>query len=255
MNADLEDRVQASLHRAKLPPASDYLRSRVASLVTTSATEPAPVDSRRPSRRRAWLLLPAAAILAALAGLSLLMPGAPPPTVVDGLPVLSVSQVLAERAAGGLNTQPVAVGGYWTDAEIGHSCAAAVRSELEPGCHDREFGITELNEPVLKFGRFSQIVYEAQGPHLTPYLAHDLARLDELFGLPLVNRERFPPVPIVVVGHFDDPLADRCQPENRQACRDRLVVDKIAYFNPGLARWAPGIPTIEPSDPPPPSHY
>ncbi len=201
------------------------------------------------------MLLPAAAILVALAGLSVLSHGSPPPTVVDGLPVLSVGEVLRQRAAGGLRNQPVAVGGYWTDAVIGHSCVMAERSELEPQCNDGEYGITEFNEPILKIGRYVEIVYRARGPWLTPYLARDLDGLDALFGLPRSNGEQHAPVPIVVIGHFDDPLAGRCRPELRDGCLDRLVVERIAYFNPGAARWASDIPTIEPTPPPAPSHY
>lgn len=257
MNDELEGLIEVSLRRAKLPPAPDSLRSRAASLVTpTAALETKPVVQGRSSRSRPWLLLPAAAILVALVAVTLLLPGTPrPPTEVDGLPVLSVSQVLAQRAAGGLRNQPVAVGGFWTNAVIGHSCAVGAYSELEDLCHAREYGISVLNEPVLKFGRFHQIVYEAKGPHLTPYLPHDLAGLDRMYGLPWVNGEQYPPVPIVVVGHFDDRLADRCQPDRQQECRDRLVVDWIAYFNPRAAGWAEGIPTIEPTPPPPPPTY
>jgi hypothetical protein len=95
MTADMEDRLRTSLCLAKLPPAPDHLRVRAASLATPNAAlAPKPVNEGRSSRSRPWLLLPAAAILVALVGVALLIPGAPPPTVVDGLPVLSVSEVL-----------------------------------------------------------------------------------------------------------------------------------------------------------------
>lgn len=257
MTADLEDRLRTSMHSAKLPPAPDYLRRRTASLVTpTAALKPKAVHLGGSSRSRPWLLLPAAAILVALVGMALLIPGAPPPTVVDGLPVLSVSDVLAQRAGGGLRNQPVAVGGYWSDGSVAHMCAPPLGQPgvLELYCADGEFGITERNEPITLVGRFHQFVYIAQGPHLTPFFEQGEPGTGSYWH-PDGTGWGSPPVPIVVVGHFDDPRADLCQASARQICLDRLVVDRIAYFNPGLARWPPGIPTPEPTDPPAPPTY
>jgi hypothetical protein len=39
------------------------------------------------------------------------------------------------------------------------------------------------------------------------------------------------PTPVVLVGHFNDPRAPRCQPENRQECADRFVVTAVAWAN------------------------
>lgn len=255
MTTDLEGMLRTGLHLAKLPPAPDHLRSRAALLVTPmAAAQPKPTHESRSSRSRPLLLLPAAAIVVALVGLSLLIPGAAPPTVVDGLPVLSVSQILAQRAAGGLRNQPVAVGGYWSDGSVAHSCGPPQSNPgvLELYCRDGEFGITELNEPIIVIDRGGYVT-EPQGPHLTPYLPSDVPGLDALRGLPIINGQRYLPVPIVVVGHFDDPGAAQCRAEARQLCMDRLVVDKIAYFNPGAVA-TPGItpsPTPFPSPGPP----
>lgn len=258
MTDDLESQIRESLRLSKLPIAPDHLRQRVAkSLTLVGIDEPQVRGVDRNRRGRPWLLLPATAILMALAGLSLLIPGSPPPTVVDGLPVLSVSEVLAQRAAGGLRDQPVAVGGYWSYTAIALSCAApnGRPGALEIYCYDGLSGITERNEPIFLLGRYVETTWQAKGPHLTPYVPSGLAGGERLFGQPTNDGQQFPPIPIVVVGHFDDRRAADCRPEARQLCLDRLVVDRIVYFNPGAASWAANIPTREPSPPPAPSHY
>jgi hypothetical protein len=250
MNSNLEERLRASFRSADLPEAPDSLRDRIQSAADRTA-------SRRPTRRvgRGWLLLPVAALIAVALGAALLSVGARPPTNVDGLPVMSVSQVLDARAAGGLRNQSVAVGGYWSDGSrsVYVSCAAPVPwaqpGELELYCTDGLWGITELKEPVIVIDRDG---YETppSGPHLTPFIPNDLPGSEGLYSLPRINGERYLLVPIVVVGHFDDQRAAQCRPAATQLCLDRLVVDKIAYFNPAAARiWVststplPPVPT------------
>ena len=249
MNADIEDRMRSSLQRAQLPLAPDHLRSRAAAAMETKATdELRPIQQRRTSRSRPWLLLPAAAILVALVGVTLLIPGAPLPTVVDGLPVMTVSAVLDARAAGGLRNQPVAVGGYWSYDDVALFCQFGVPlGSLLLSCEDRLRGITERDEPVFLIGTHGETLWQAQGPHLYPYFAADTAEVDKLFEM-APGGAPYPPVPIVVVGHFDDPRAALCH-AREQECADRLVVDRVAYYNRNLAQWPAGIPTPEPTDP------
>lgn len=144
------------------------------------------------------------------------------PTTVDGLRILSVGEALEARAAGGLKDQPVALRGYWSGLASAHSCPYALDQpgELELYCHDGEDGITERDEPILR----------AAGPHLTPFVPETFAR--RLFARPIANGQQLPPVPIVVVGHFDDPRAADCRPQARQLCRDRFVIDRIVSFGP-----------------------
>jgi hypothetical protein len=172
------------------------------------------------------------------------------PPAVNGLPVMSVTEVLAARAAGGLVNQPVAVGGYWSNGSVRHSCVPPPEptGELELWCSDGEFGITDLDERILTVDHRGYGT-EAVGPHLTPWFPDDLDGLAELFGLPVINGQQYPPVPIVVVGHFNDPRAEDCRPAARQLCRDRLVVDRIAVFDTG----AVPTPGVTPSPTPFPS--
>jgi hypothetical protein len=241
-------------------------------------------DRRRTARGRSTLLIAAAAVLLTIAGGAILLtggyravlpnrssqtanpaatssPGPTPiaqatlPTEVDGRPVQTVSEAIAKRDAGGLGTNPIAVRGYWSDGSVMHSCGAPDQAtgELELYCNDREFGITELDEPIVVISR-SGIATEGSGPWLTPYLSGDVAGAANLFKLPIINGQRFPPVPIVVVGHFNDPRAVKCRPIARKLCRDRLVIDRIVQFGPDAVPTPAPTPSPTPfpfADPPP----
>jgi len=176
------------------------------------------------------------------------------PTTVDGLTVMTVSEVLAARDGGGLRGEAVAVAGYWSGGIFPHSCPAPMGQpgELEIYCRDGEWGITELDERILSFDR-NGYGTTAVGPALTPWFPNDLEGIDELYGLPTINGQPYPPVPIVVVGHFDDPRAADCRAEARQLCLDRLVVDRIAAFDlaavptPGVSPTPTRFPSPAPS--------
>lgn len=269
MSDDLDARLRERLRKNSLPPAPVSLHARL------HALRDEPRGTRFRSMGRAWLLIvpivvvvllglsgfiggqpePSGSNLASVPGIeSSLSPAVPNPAVIDGLQVMTVSEVLAARSAGGLKIVAVAVGGYWTDGSIGHSCAfpVVIPGVLEIYCQDGEFGITELDEPVIVIDRRGSVT-PPRGPALTPYFPEGLSRLEELFSLPIINGQRYPPVPIVVIGHFDDPLAAACRPERRQACLDRLVVDRIASFN-AQAVPTPGVsPTPSPFPSPAPS--
>ncbi len=270
MSDDLDARLRERLRKSPLPPAPVSLHARL------HALRDEPRGTKFRSLSHAWLLIVPIAVVVLL-GLSGVIGGQPGPSasdlasvpivhpgespavtqgadVIDGLPVMTVSEVLAARSAGGLRSEAIAVGGYWTDGSIGHSCAfpQSQPGVLEIYCQDGEFGITELDEPVIVIDRHGNVT-PPRGPTLTPYFPEGLARLGELFSLPIINGQRYPPVPIVVIGHFDDPLAAACRPERRQTCLDRLVVDRIAIFNP-QAVPTPGVsPTPSPFPSPPPS--
>lgn len=269
MNDDLEPRLRDALRRADLPGAPESTREWLAQL----KDDPRPTGGR--SRLRPLLILvPAAALLLAFVvfggGLSAPTPSPSPaprapspsptaqlfPATVDGLPVLTVGEVLAARAAGGLRNQPVAVGGYWSYGVTGVMCAAPVGSpgELEIYCNDGLYGITERDEPILVMNQDTGRSSVATGPHLTPWVSD--AILTKILSAELVNGRLIlrPTVPIVVVGHFDDPRAAACRPQARKLCADRLVVDRIAMFDPSSVPVPTPSPTPTPfpiSDPPP----
>lgn len=253
---DLERRLRRKMRAIELPAAPGSLHIR---LQAVAASEPHPVAVRKDGRTgRVRVLLGLAAILlvggaAAVSYVSSRRPDIP--TTVDGLPVLTVSEAIAAHGAGSLPGSRAAIRGWWSNGEVGHSCAPSTEpiGDLELYCHDGEYGITERNEPMFVIDMSSGLItYEAQGPHLSPYFDEPMAGIADLFGLPIINGQRYPPVPIVVVGHFDDPRGAQCRPEKRQACLDRLVLDRIVEFSPDSVP-TPGV-TAPPSafpDPPP----
>jgi hypothetical protein len=207
----------------------------VAPLVTTGSASPATEPS--PSRSTALATMPA---------------------TVDGKSVLSVSEAIRQRDAGDLGSDPVAIRGYWSNPSVAHSCAAPDHQtgDLEIYCHDREFGITELNEAIEIISLHGEVT-TGSGPWLTPFISGEVEGADDVFNLPMVNGQRFPPVPIVVVGHFNDPRSKDCGAEAQQVCRDRLVIDRIVYFHPEAVPSPAPSPTPTPfpsSDPPPPPY-
>jgi hypothetical protein len=169
--------------------------------------------------------------------------------------VYTVSEAIAARDAGELGSDQITLTGYWSDRSFGHSCGAPPQpqGELELGCHDGEFGISEANEAIGRLTPAGQWI-PAESAHLSPWGTEDIGR--RLVTLPLADGVPFPPVPIVVVGHFDDPRAADCRPQARQLCRERFVLDEIVSFDP--ASVPPPTPTPEPTpfpDPPPPAPF
>jgi hypothetical protein len=289
MIEDVESRFSADLQRIRLPDAPDRLHDRI---LRIPAVVPA---SHQRSDRRPLLVLLAAALLATVAAVLLVSGGnqAPLPTPsessqaspsnlasprsiasasphasasldpfvsfpasVDGRPVRSVSEVLALRTEGRLPPGAVSLRGYWSDGSIGHSCTAPDGSpgELEIYCHDGEYGIAEDNEPVFVIDKFSRGTH-ATGPWLTPFVPEEVDGIAALFNLPIANGQRFLPVPILVVGHFDDPRASKCRPASRQLCKDRFVLDRIVQFDPASIPTPAPTPSPTPfpfADPPPP---
>jgi hypothetical protein len=108
-------------------------------------------------------------------------------------------------------------------------------------------GITEDNEPIWKTDSFGDVTVAA-GPHLYPAFSPSAGSHPELYNLPVINGQQYPPVPIVIVGHFNDAGSSLCLPDVRQTCLDRLVIDRIVSFDPGLVP-TPGVsPTPLPVD-------
>lgn len=158
---------------------------------------------------------------------------------------VTVTEAIALRDGGDLGSDPFTLEGYWSNRIIGHSCAAGPPNigELELYCHGDEYGITERNEPVLEWERPARLIL-TDGPRLVPWMPDEIG--NRLFTLPMIGDAFFPPVPIVVLAHFDDPRAADCREEARQACRERLVLDELLSFDPS------SVPPPTPAPPPTP---
>lgn len=280
MNEDLERRLHAQLHE-ELPPATAATR---AFLERLPLDHPRNVARSGAGRGAVTAVIVGIGLLAlaSMAGLggspeppdgvvsppttALPSPtGSPPPLPsadsVDGLTIHSVSKLLDLRADGRIGGERVALRGFWSDRRQDYflSCIDpdSTPGELEIPCRDGTFGITERDEPIATLTEDADgtRLVRTDGPALTPFVEEALT--ERLFDLPNINGQPYLPVPIVVVGHFDDPRAADCRPESRQRCRDRLVLDEIVEFRPEAVP-TPGItpsPTPFPFADPPPAPF
>jgi len=222
----------------------------------------------RPPRELALIAILTGAVVVA-AGCALSSPAGPSPAVeptptptsaqpaIDGVPIMSVAELLAGRAAGSASGGPYALRGYWSVRTFPHACGnpgpPGQPGELEIACSDGEWGITDASEAILEveqhdFRGATQTV--ARSAHLTPWFASTEVRTS-LFAMP---DQHWTPVPIVVIGHFDDPKADLCRQEARQLCLDRFVIDQVVDFDPAAVPSPTPSPSPTPfptNDPPP----
>jgi hypothetical protein len=214
MTYDLERRLRDGLAQAKLPAAPVGLRDRVEGLDYRPL-----VSASSPPARRRWALPAGIAALVLVVGLIGVVAGTRPPIIVDGLRVLTVGELLDARTAGQLAGDRVAVGGYWSFRPASTGFCGPVRGLV--ACNQEPGTIAELPESPYAFEHGYPI--PPVGRYLEPVMpgdAFDLGRLTD-------NAEPRSVVPIVVVGHFDDPRSDNCP--DVQACRDLFVVDRLAY--------------------------
>lgn len=281
MTDDFELQLRDALAAARLPSAPPSLSHLLADL----ATEPV-VQPKQGGRR--WVAWAAIATLAfaivSFSGTVILLsgnaagragpgpatPSIPPlespsptaaasasasPDALDGLHLYEVGEL--QEAMVGPDRPPGRIGlrGFWSDRTVMHSCAMVVHSEtnLEGYCHDGEWGITERNEPILVW--LPGGVRGHAGPALTPWIPDTIAA--KLFGLPIINKQQYTPVPIVVIGHIDDPRASECAENVRQICIDRFVIEELVSFDPTSvpAPTPTPVPSPFPYDNPPPSPF
>ena len=274
MSDDLEERVHAALHAGSLPAAPPELRRYLQRLGET------PDATRHPRRSRLPILLAPAAAAVLIAFIAVVGGSTPSPSpssalataaatppspsatatfavTVDGLPVQSVGELLAARAAGRAVGGPYVLRGFWSYRPMMVTCGyVPPGGVLEPECGDGTWGITERDEEIFHFDSNTEEGTGAAGPHLTPYVDRSSADARRLFEhLDGANGQPWPPVPIVVVGHFDDPRAAECRPNLRQGCADRFVLDRIVMFDPDSVPAPTPTPRPTPfpiAHPPPP---
>ena len=241
LEADLRTRLRA----LDLPDVPQTLDAKAAAVVAT------PHQGRRPGLLAVALVAAIAVMLAVLISArplgTALVGGYAFPVTVDGLHAYTVDELLAARSAGQVRNGPYAVGGYWSTRNMVHSCAAplpgSAPGELELYCHDHEYGIVARNETVKAAGDAAF----ANGMALTPYVpTNGAGPVRQMFD-PVSSAT---PVPIVVVGHFDDPRAADCRPDARQLCEDRFVIDSVKLFASDVT--ASALPSSAPTGSEPP---
>jgi hypothetical protein len=279
MGDHLEERLRDGLHAGSAPAAPTELRRYLERLGEAS-------DAERPPRRSRLPILLAPAVVVALIAFVALVGGSTPspspsnalasatanptataippspsatvtfPVSVDGLTVQNVSELLAARAAGRAVGGPYALRGYWSNNYLPMFCAyRPPGGVLLPECEDGTWGITERDEEIFHWDSSTEESTSAAGPHLTPYVEKASADRSRLFGHSQgANGQDWPPVPIVMVGHFDDPRAVECPPTMRPRCADRFVLDRIVMFDPESVPAPTPTPAPTPfpiADPPP----
>jgi len=183
---------------------------------TIEAVRRHPTSGRRVSR---WAVLGGLAAALAIAAVAVVVAfprgddrnGDRPSTF--GLPVLSVSQAAAVRDRG-VDGQEVAVAGFY--ASGGNRFCPNPRFEKNPTlvwCPDNLNSLLDRPERPQRTG--SQPLEATILPGLS------LVSIDDLPTDPVQI------VPIVVIGHFDDRRASLCSLEERKACADTFLVDRI----------------------------
>jgi len=179
----------------------------------------------------------------------------PVPALVDGQPVRTVSQAIADRDAGRLGSTSFQLGGYWTVRNSLASCPMPLESprDLEWQCLGYVAGITERYEAILTpvYGVQSSTTRGPDGPSLQPWIPASLT--DRLVNGVIAANWELSPMPIVVVGHFDDPRAAQCHPDQQAQCREELVLERVLVFDPASAPAPTPSPAPTPFPSPAPS--
>lgn len=168
-------------------------------------------------------------------------PAIPPaiPASVLGLDVVTVTGALAVRDMG-FDDRELAVVGWFTPAPP-TPCPRAPEeavSPVQPRCPDQFVWLTEAPESLVEVTAGSL----SSRPPVSPALNPDLLGLDRSWQPRLVEigaEGDSVPAHVVLVGHFDDRRSRLCPDAEEPACRDRFVVDQVAWVDgeaPPLSR-------------------
>lgn len=162
---------------------------------------------------------------------------------------MTVGELLEARSQGKIKGEQVVVSGFWTDRRVMLSCAVpdGKPGALELYCQDGQFGITQLDEPIIELAPNGDAI-RPRGPSIIPWVPDSL--VSQLLSTPERNGQWPAPVPIVVSGHFDDPRAAACRPQAQLLCKDRLVLDHVLNLGAAVSQTPTPVPTPFPSPAP-----
>ncbi|HEX6869351.1 MAG TPA: hypothetical protein VF119_11130 [Candidatus Limnocylindrales bacterium] len=233
-----DDRIDAAFHARFDRPAPTDLAHDVH--VRIAGTSPARFGGVR--LRPAWSVGIAAVIVVALAGTALVGLGGlgrtgatplpsgalssdPGPSAIpteqalpgvayERLPIIGVRDAIAVRDAG-VDDREMAVKGWFTLARPRNCGIVPPERPISPvqlRCPwDRTWLTADRDDANVP-----------TGPALNPMVS----------GLDMTSFEQAStPVDVVLVGHFDDRRAEMCPEAEIQACRDRFVVDSVAFVD------------------------
>ncbi|MDQ3871274.1 MAG: hypothetical protein M3301_06635 [Chloroflexota bacterium] len=146
------------------------------------------------------------------------------PSSLFGLPVRNTAETLrlrrARRSAG-----VVAVSGYLSLSGERASCSDSVVPPGRLGSFCHRVGIL-VDSPQSPFNPTRGIPAWWLGPHLHPQFPVGTRLPEETARTVLAARGA--PLPVILVGRFDDPRAVRCPPDGRH-CGEELVVDRVGW--------------------------
>jgi hypothetical protein len=143
---------------------------------------------------------------------------APFPSSVFGMPVLSIGEAAALKDQGRLNGRDLAVAGWFLDVLLSCPYGGPYHGELEGWCRYVVFADTEQAATVCNDGPCSG----GGDNEIDPWILTDtLGRV-----APSGDQK---PMPIVVIGHTDDPRSRQCLPGQEANCASDFVVDRVAW--------------------------
>jgi hypothetical protein len=130
-----------------------------------------------------------------------------------------------------VDDRELAVKGWFTPAPLiscGPAPTAAPLSPLQRQCPDRSQWLDQDAESLIHVQGDTLTNSAPRGPALNP----DLEGLDTSWApaLPVTGTDAdSTPTDVVFIGHFDDRRAALCPAGEQAACRDRFVVDSVAF--------------------------
>ncbi len=150
--------------------------------------------------------------------------GAEFPSIVAGMPVVSVAQAVELLQRGDLDGRAVAVAGYFFQAMP--SCPAPMRyiSPLEDWCRFVAFTDDAASATLCSYGSNSVSCRPPSGTHLAPFIVSETSG-----ALPSASDGK--PMPQVLIGHAGDARQWQCAADTQEACGRAFVVDRIAWAN------------------------
>jgi hypothetical protein len=218
----------------------------IAALAARSASQPTPSDlisstlervrvAPRPTRGRFRFVhlagATAAAVVLAVVGIAVLGPRpttepGDPLTATFGLEPITVSQAIAIRDAG-VDDSELAVSGFLATGVV-MFCAAPRESPNPTRVDCASLWLMEQPEVLTRTTRTEPVAITRQptGPAFLP----SFSLVDVT--LPSGPRDAASrPVPVTLLGHFDDRRAAFCTADERISCADTFVVDRIAAID------------------------
>ncbi len=147
------------------------------------------------------------------------------PSTALGMPVVDVERAQDVQHLAGVSRE-LAVGG-WLSLGPPLMCAAPSgepTSRLQPGCGDELNWLLERPE-ILTFQDGPTVaLQEPSGPGI-----HVRFEAPQVDWPPVDDPGTVTPTPIVAIGHFDDPAAATCPPEEAAWCHDLFIIDSITW--------------------------